>query len=92
MASKEVMVSAPLLVLLYDRTFVAGSFREAWRWRRRLYLGLAGSWILLGGLAYSGGVIFYAIDYRMRYSHFIWHLFVLAGTVLHFLAVFWYAA
>jgi hemolysin III len=49
-------------------------------------------WIFLGGLAYSGGVIFYAIDYRMRYSHFIWHLFVLAGTILHFFAVFWYAA
>jgi len=49
-------------------------------------------WILLGGLAYSAGVIFYAIDYRMRYSHFIWHLFVLAGTVLHYFAVYWYAA
>jgi hemolysin III len=48
-------------------------------------------WIFLGGLAYSAGVVFYAIDYRMRYSHFIWHLFVLAGTVLHYLAIFWYA-
>ena len=48
MASKEVMVSAPLLVLLYDRTFVAGSFREAWRQRQRLYLGLAGTWLVLG--------------------------------------------
>ena len=50
MASKEVMVSAPLLVLLYDRTFVAGSFREAWRQRQRLYLGLAGTWLVLGWL------------------------------------------
>ena len=49
-------------------------------------------WILMGGLAYSAGVIFYAIDYRLRYSHFIWHLFVLTGTVLHYFAVFWYAA
>jgi len=48
-------------------------------------------WIFLGGLAYSGGVIFYAIDYRLRYSHFIWHLFVMAGTVLQFFAIFWYA-
>ena len=48
-------------------------------------------WIILGGLAYSAGVIFYAIDYRMRYSHFIWHLFVLVGTVLHYFAIFWYA-
>ena len=50
MASKEVMVSAPLLVLLYDRTFVAGTFREAWRRRGRYYLGLAGTWLLLAWL------------------------------------------
>lgn len=48
-------------------------------------------WIFLGGVAYSGGVIFYAIDYRLHYSHFIWHLFVLAGTVIHFFAIFRYA-
>ena len=47
MASKEVMVSAPLIVLLYDRTFVAGSFRLAWQRRRAVYLGLAATWIPL---------------------------------------------
>jgi len=50
MASKEVMVSAPLMALLYDRTFVAGSFRTAWLRRRTLYLGLASTWIVLGWL------------------------------------------
>ena len=50
MAAKEVMVSAPLIVFLYDRTFVAGSFIEAWRRRWRYYLGLAGTWILLAWL------------------------------------------
>jgi len=50
MATKEVMVSAPVLVLLYDRTFVAGSFRAAWRERGRLYVGLAATWLLLGYL------------------------------------------
>jgi tetratricopeptide (TPR) repeat protein len=55
MATKEVMVSAPFIVLLYDRTFVAGTFREAWRQRRRLYVGLAGTWILLGLLVASTG-------------------------------------
>jgi hemolysin III len=49
-------------------------------------------WIFLGGLAYTAGVIFFAIDYRMPYSHFIWHLFVLAGTTFHFFAVLLYAA
>lgn len=49
-------------------------------------------WLLGGGLAYSGGVVFYALDARLRYGHFVWHLFVLAGSVCHFFAVLWYAA
>jgi hemolysin III len=52
--------------------------------------GLA--WLVAGGLAYTGGVVFYALDQRLRYGHFIWHLFVISGTACHFLAVFWYAA
>jgi tetratricopeptide (TPR) repeat protein len=56
MATKEVMVSAPLMVLLYDRTFVAGSFREAWRRRRGWYLWLAASWIVLAYLVASTGL------------------------------------
>jgi Tfp pilus assembly protein PilF len=50
MATKEVMVSAPVLVLLYDRTFLAGSFRGAWRQRGRWHLGLAATWLLLAWL------------------------------------------
>ena len=48
-------------------------------------------WLLAGGLAYTAGVAFFAAE-RIRYSHFVWHLFVLAGTACHFLAVLWYAA
>jgi tetratricopeptide (TPR) repeat protein len=48
--AKEVIVSAPVLVLLYDRTFVAGTFRAAWERRRRYYLALAATWILLAAL------------------------------------------
>ena len=48
-------------------------------------------WLFLGGAAYTGGVAFYAAR-RLRYAHFVWHLFVLAGTVCHFFAVHWYAA
>ena len=47
MLSKEVMVSAPLLVLLYDRTFVSGSFRGAWRRHRGIFAWLAATWIPL---------------------------------------------
>ncbi len=50
MASKEVMASAPLLVLLYDRTFVSGTFRAAWARRRTYYLALGATWLLLGCL------------------------------------------
>jgi protein O-mannosyl-transferase len=48
--AKEVIVSAPVLVLLYDRTFVAGTFRTAWDQRRRYYLALAATWIPLAAL------------------------------------------
>jgi len=47
--------------------------------------------ILAGGIAYSGGLAFFAA-HRMRYNHFIWHLFVIAGTTCHYLAVLWYGA
>ncbi len=47
--------------------------------------------ILAGGLAYTGGLAFFAAQ-RIRYNHFIWHLFVIAGTTCHFFAVLWYAA
>lgn len=50
MGAKEVMVSAPVMVLLYDRTFLAGTFREAWRRRHRVHLCLAATWIPLAGL------------------------------------------
>ena len=48
------MVTAPLMVLLYDRVFRFGSFEVAWRERRRLYLGLAATWGILLVLVWSG--------------------------------------
>jgi hemolysin III len=47
-------------------------------------------WLIAGGLAYTSGIAFYAAE-RVRYGHFVWHLFVLMGTVCHFFAVLWYA-
>ena len=47
--------------------------------------------ILAGGIAYTGGLAFFAA-HRIRYHHFIWHLFVIAGTICHYFAVLWYAA
>jgi tetratricopeptide (TPR) repeat protein len=53
MGTKEVMVSAPLIALLYDRTFLAGSFAAALRGRRWVYCGLAATWLVLPFLVLS---------------------------------------
>jgi hemolysin III len=45
--------------------------------------------LLAGGLAYTGGIIFY-VWHRLPYNHAIWHLFVLAGSILHFFAILFY--
>jgi hemolysin III len=47
--------------------------------------------IFAGGVAYTGGLAFFAAR-SLRYGHFIWHLFVIAGTTCHFFAVLWYAS
>jgi hemolysin III len=49
-------------------------------------------WLALGGLFYSAGVVFYAADKRLRHAHGVWHLFVLAGSAAHFVAVLLYVA
>ncbi len=55
MATKEVMATAPLMVLLFDRTFLAGGFAAALARRRWFYAGLAATWVLLGFLVLGGG-------------------------------------
>ena len=45
-----------------------------------------------GGLAYTLGVAFFTLDSRLRYGHFVWHLFVVAGTTCHYFAVLDYSA
>ena len=52
-SSKEIVVSAPVVALLYDRTFITGSFRDSLRRRRWLYLGLFSTWALLGYLIHA---------------------------------------
>lgn len=49
-------------------------------------------WLVAGGVAYTGGVAFFATDARLRYGHFVWHLFVAAGTACHVIAVLYYAS
>jgi hemolysin III len=48
-------------------------------------------WLVAGGIAYTAGAVFFVLE-RIRYFHFVWHLFVIAGTACHFIAVLRYAA
>ena len=49
------------------------------------------AWLAAGGIAYTGGVAFYAWT-RLRYSHAVWHLFVMVGSVCHYIAILRYIA
>jgi hemolysin III len=49
-------------------------------------------WLVAGGLFYTLGIVFYALDKKLRHAHGIWHLFVLAGSISHYLAVLLYVA
>lgn len=54
-------------------------------------LGSAGfTWLAAGGVLYTVGIVFYAYDHRFRHWHGIWHLFVIAGSLLHFVAIWRY--
>ncbi|KFE52636.1 PAQR family membrane homeostasis protein TrhA [Pseudomonas syringae] len=54
-------------------------------------LGTAGfTWLAAGGALYTIGIIFFAYDTRFRHWHGIWHLFVIAGSLLHFVAICFY--
>lgn len=55
MLTKEVMVTAPVLLFFYDRTFLAGTFRGAWRERKWVHLGFAATWLILAVLVVGMG-------------------------------------
>jgi hemolysin III len=49
-------------------------------------------WLVTGGLFYTVGIVFFALDKKIVYSHGVWHLFVLAGSVCHYFTIFLYVA
>jgi tetratricopeptide (TPR) repeat protein len=84
MGTKEVIVTAPLMVWLYDRTFVAGSFREAWRTRGRFYAVLGATWLWLawlmvgtGGRGGTAGFVSSVTWWRYAFTQ--------CGAVVHYL-------
>ncbi|MBI4988789.1 MAG: hemolysin III family protein [Rhodocyclales bacterium] len=50
------------------------------------------AWLAAGGLAYTAGIVFYVYDERFTHWHGIWHLFVVAGSALHYIAILLYVA
>lgn len=57
----------------------------------RAALGSAGfAWLAAGGLIYTVGIVFYVLDERLRHAHGIWHLFVIAGSAVHYFTVVFY--
>jgi tetratricopeptide (TPR) repeat protein len=84
MATKEVMVSAPLMVWIYDRTFIAGSFRKAWQQRRGFYAGLAATWLLLAYLVLSAGSRSGSAGFGLKIS---WWAYALTQSwaIIHYL-------
>ena len=46
--------------------------------------------LVYGGIAYTVGAVIYGIGDKIKYMHSVWHFFVLAGTILHFLCIYWY--
>jgi len=92
MGCKQVMVSAPLIVLLYDRVFLASSFRELWQKRAGLYLGLAATWLLLGLLVavLVAGTPHRATGFAIRNLTPWNYLMTEAGVILYYLQLcFW---
>jgi tetratricopeptide (TPR) repeat protein len=87
MGTKEVMVTAPLIVLAYDRTFVAGSFLAALRSRWRLYLGLACTWVVPAFLAV--GLRGRGVGYGLGFSWWAYGLMECWVVVHYLLLAFW---
>jgi hemolysin III len=46
-------------------------------------------WLVAGGLSYTVGVAFFATGAKVRYGHLLWHLFVMGGTICHYVSILW---
>lgn len=89
MATKEVMVTAPLLALLYDRQFVSGTLRAAWTRHRRILCALAATWVVLAALMLGSQVSQRGIGLGHNLDR-LDYLRIETRAVLHYLRVcFW---
>ncbi len=89
MATKEVMVTAPVVALLFDRTFLAASWREVWSRRALLYVGLAASWLLLAALMLGSHVSDRGVGFGSGYTAWSYAL-IETRALAHYLGIaFW---
>lgn len=89
MASKEIVATAPLLVLLYDRTFAAGTFRTAWSLRKKYYTALAATWLLLAWLVWQNRQRGGTVGFGLRVSPWEYLLTQCQAIVIYFKLSFW---
>jgi len=94
MATKEVMVTAPVVILIYDRVFLAGSWKEVMRLRWKLHAGLAGTWLILLALLARGagksGIYLPTADVAYEGIRPWNYLLTQAGVIVHYLRIaFW---
>ncbi len=50
------------------------------------------AWLVAGGVSYTAGAVVFLFDSKLRYAHFVWHLFVMGGSTCHFFAALWHSA
>ena len=89
MATKQVMVTAPVLVLLYDRSFVSGSFRGAVANRRWYYAGLAATWLWLGFLMHRSSLVAVKVGFHAGVSWLSYALTELGVVTEYLKLAFW---
>jgi protein O-mannosyl-transferase len=89
MATKQVMVTAPVLVLLYDRAFVSGSFRSALANRRWYYASLAATWLLLGLLMHHSSLTAISVGFQSGVSWLTYGLTELRVVTDYLRLAFW---
>jgi protein O-mannosyl-transferase len=87
--SKELAATIPLIALLFDRSFLAGTFKAAWQQRKGFYLGLAGSWALVGWLILQNHARAGTVGFGLGISAWTYALTQCQALVLYLKLVLW---
>lgn len=89
LVTKEMLATAPVIVFLYDRTFGAGSFKDAWRLRRPYYCAMASTWLLLGYVIVAGDNRGGTVGFGLGMSSWHYALTQCQAIILYLKLAFW---